>query len=484
MMNKTDDRPAQPDLKKNYIYRLIYELICFGVPLVTTPYLSRVLEPEGVGTYSFSYSVISWFIFIVLLGNAAYGTREIAMHRDKPKEYSRLFWEIELTTVISGIICLVVWGAVILLVPGYRIFFLALTPYIVGEMLNITWFYTGLERLGVIAATNGVVKVLGAVFIFLLIKSSDDLVLYCFISAMTILLANLSMWLCLPRCLVSAKPDLESLPQHFKNTFVYFVPSFATAAYMVLDKTLIGVITRDHSQNGYYEQASRIIVVAKGFSFVVLNSVVSARMSYIFAGGDNERIKEGIKRALDIVMFLGLGAVFGLIGVSHVLVPVFFGTDYLPSEELIYFLLPLVPVMGIGNCLEQLYFIPVGKRQESARYVLMGALVNLVLNLCMIPFWGAKGAAIASVLSEVFITAVYFAKSGGVLTLKDLWNSSCKRAAAGLVMAVLVFVMGRLALSGPLVLIIQIFSGIIIYFALLYVLQDRLLKKLLTRSEL
>ena len=97
----------QPDIKKNYIFRLIYELICFGVPLVTTPYVSRVLGAEGVGVYSFTYSVIAWFMMLVILGNATYGIREISRKRDDAKEYSALFWEIQILSIISLCICLV-----------------------------------------------------------------------------------------------------------------------------------------------------------------------------------------------------------------------------------------------------------------------------------------------------------------------------------------------------------------------------------------
>lgn len=477
-------RPAQPDLKKNYIYRLSYELICFGVPLITTPYLSRVLGPEGVGTYSFSYSIIAWLIFVVLLGNAAYGTREIAMRRDDPGEYSRVFWEIELTTVLSGLCCLILWTVVIIFVPLYRIYFLALTPYLIGEMLNIAWFYMGLEKMGVIVGTCGLVKLLGAVFIFLFIKDSGDVALYCFISAMTVMTANLSLWFILPKYLTVIHIDRGNIPGHFRNTLIYFVPAIATAAYTILDKTLIGIITRDHMQNGYYEQASRIIVVAKGFSFVVLNSVVSARMSYLFANDGSDRIRDGIRRSVDVMMFLGLGSVFGLIGVSYRLVPVFFGADYAPSEQLIYFMLPLILIMGISNCLDQLYYIPVGKRQESVRYVIGGTLVNLVLNICLIPLWGARGAAIATVLSESFIAVLFLINCNGFLRLMDIWTCAYKRIIAGLIMAVAVRILGVLPINEIVLLILQIVSGALIYISVLYALGDSFLRKIFLRRAI
>ncbi len=483
-METENTRPAQPDLKKNYIYRLTYELICFGVPLITTPYLSRVLGPNGVGTFSFSYSVIAWFIFVVLLGNAAYGTREIAMRRDKPEEYSPIFWEIEITTVISGICCLIIWGLVIILVPGYRIFFLALTPYLLGEILNIAWFYTGLERLGVIVATSGLVKILGAVFIFLFIKDSEDVALYCFISAMTVLAANLSMWLLLPKFLMGGHINRKRIPGHFRNTLIYFVPSIATAVYTILDKTLIGIITKDHMQNGYYEQASRIIVVAKGFSFVVLNSVASARMSYLYANDGSDKIRDGIRKSVDAMMFLGMGAVFGLIGVSHKLVPVFFGPEYAPTEPLIYYLIPLIIIMGISNCLDQLYYLPLGKREESVRYVIAGTILNLILNICLIPVWRAKGAAVATVLSESFIVVLYFFNCKGYLKLKDIWTCAYKRIIAGLVMAVAVRALGELSINGIVLLGLQIVSGALIYIVILLVLKDSFLKNLLIRRSI
>ncbi len=473
--------PAEPDLKKNYIYRLTYEIICFGVPFVTTPYLSRVLGPEGIGSYSFSYSVNAWFMLLTALGNSTYGTRSIARCRDDKKKYSALFWEIESTSVISCALCLILWAVVIALFPDYRLFFLALTPYLVGEMLNIAWFYTGLERMGVIVATSGIVKILGGVAIFLFIKSRDDVVLYCFITAMTLLLSNAALWLFLPKYLVKAKPDRRNLPEHLRSTLIYFAPAFATSAYMIIDKTLIGIITKDPLQNGFYEQASRIIVVAKAFSFIVLNSVLTARMSYLFATSGDEKLRSGIRLSMDAIMFMGLGAVAGIAGIGNVLVPVFFGKDFIPAEGLIYLLLPLVPVMGISHCLEHQYFIPVGKREISARYVMAGAGANLILNMCFIPFWGAKGAAVATVLAEIFIAALYLKNCDGFLTLSDIARCSAKRIFAGIVMAAAVRLIGLMQLNGVLVLVIQILAGALIYIAVLALIRDEFLNKIFRR---
>ena len=133
-----------PDLKKNYIYRLLYELTLLAGPLITVPYVSRVLGPTGVGDFSFTYSVATYFILFCALGLSGYGTREISRCRDNEAAVSRLFWEIRLSGMIPGLICLVLWGIFILLTTRYKLLYLALTPYLLGAIFEIQWFYIGL----------------------------------------------------------------------------------------------------------------------------------------------------------------------------------------------------------------------------------------------------------------------------------------------------------------------------------------------------
>ena len=137
----------QPSVKKNYIYRLSYEILILLTPFITTPYVSRVLGADGIGIYSYTSSIMTYFTLFAALGTASYGAREIAQHRDDRQKSSKLFWEIELMTVGTSLICLLVWIFVILFSSGYRYYYLALTQTLFGTMADISWYFTGYEQI-------------------------------------------------------------------------------------------------------------------------------------------------------------------------------------------------------------------------------------------------------------------------------------------------------------------------------------------------
>ncbi len=472
---------TQPDIKKNYIYRLIYELTLLAGPLITTPYISRVLGAEGIGDFSFTYSVTSYFMFFAALGIASYATREIAGVRDDRPAYSRLFWEIKLSGMIPGLVCLVLWAVFVMLNPVYRLLYLALTPYLLGTILDISWFYMGLERIKCTVVSGVIVRIIGFTLMFIMVRSREDVAVYCAINAVIILAANLGMWLFLPGYLTRVSIKDVPVSRHLKEMMVYFIPNIAMSIYLVLDKTLIGVITEDPYQNGYYEQADRIISVSKTFVFCVLGTVATARMSYLYANDRRDEIRSAISKSMDFIYFLGYGAVFGLLGVTHNLVPVFFGAGYEPVEELIWLMLPLILIVGISNCLESHYYVPAGKRAQSAGYIVAGAVLNFVMNICLIPLFGAKGAVIASIAAELLVSILFMINSDRCFTFDMIRRMSVKRVIAGTVMAAAVRFVGYLPINMVAALFIQVLSGVALYCLILFATGDELVRGFVKR---
>ena len=464
----------EPSLKKNYLYRVFYEVLILITPFITTPYISRVIGADGVGDYSFTHSIITYFMLFGALGTTSYGTREIAQVRNDNKKASRLFWEIELMTVVTTGACLLIWIAVIAFGGKYSLLYLALTPFLLSTMFDISWYFTGLEKIKNIVIRNSLVRIIGIVLLFVLVKSKDDIIMYCVINSCTALLGNLSMWLYLPGLLEKVNPKEFKYRHHFHETLVYFIPTIATSVYMVLDKTLIGAITGSSYQNGYYEQATKIIKIVKSVVFVAVNSIMTARMSYLFAEKRFTEIKQKISKSLDFILLLGVGSMFGLLGISYRFVPVFFGDGFEPVELLICIMSPLIIIIGISNCLGSQYYTPSGKRAQSAKYIIVGAVVNFVLNLCFIPFLSAVGAVIASVFAELVITSLYIKNCDGYLTVNIIGRMLWKKMIAGSLMTAVVYALGKVPWGNVLVLIIQMICGVGVYCLSLRLLKDKI----------
>lgn len=462
----------EPNIKKNFLYSTAYQILNVITPFITAPYVSRVLGAEGIGIQSYTASIQYIFLLIASLGTLSYGSREISMHRENVNERSKLFWEIELMVVCTTGIALLGWGFLCLFSVKYRIFYCVLSIGIFANMFDITWFFNGLEQFKLTVVRNSAFKIIGIVLLFALIRSSDDLLLYIFITAVTSLLSNLSLWPYMKRYLVKVDFRKLSFRRHFRETLVYFIPTIASSVYTVLDKTLLGLITNDAAQNGYYQQAEKIINLAKSVVFTALNSVVGVRNAFLFSEKRFAEIHEKIEISFNYIFFMGFGCCFGIMGVARTFVPVFFGTGYDQVVGLLYIFAPIIVIVGISNCLGAQYYTPCGKRKESTNYLIIGSVVNLILNLLMIPRFGAEGAAIASVIAETVVSILYVQFSCGYGNVSVLIKTGGKKMLAGIFMFCIVFYLNQLQINSLFVLVLQVVIGCSTYMAILLVLQD------------
>lgn len=470
----------QPSLKKNSVYRILYEVLKVVTPFITAPYIARVLEADGVGNYSYTHSIITYFMLFAALGTVGYGTREIAQSRDDKEKASKLFWEIEILSIITTCVCLVVWIGFIIFTTEFKLLYIALTPFLLSTLFDISWFFTGYEKIKDIVVRNSIIKILGVVALFVFVKSKEDLWKYCLINSMVMLLGNLSMWFYLPKMLAKVNFREIRLGHHFHETLIYFIPAIAISIYTYLDKTLIRLITQDAYQNGYYEEASKILGIVNSVAFMAVNSVMGARTSYLFANNKTDEIKEKIRHTVDFVYLIGFGAVFGLLGVARRFVPLFLGPNYDQVVPLLSVMTPLIVIIGTSNCLGSLYYTPSGQRKKSAKIIVLGAITNLCLNLLLIPRFGAYGAIIASIAAESLITIIYVQLSAGFLKWGTVAILSYKRIIAGVLMFVAVYITGRwLTISDIYVIIIQIVFGLAIYGTVLLIERDTMAYELI-----
>lgn len=471
---------AEPSIKKNLAFRIVYNILTIITPLITAPYVSRVLGGDGVGVYSYTQSIATYFTMFAALGTAEYGAREIARCRDDKEICSNVFWEIEFLTIITSAISLLVWIVLILIDKTYSIYFLALTPAIIATAADISWLYTGIEKIHYTVIWNMICKILGVLGVLLIIKSKDDLTLYIFMMSIITLIGNLSMWLFLKKEV--NKPNFKTIHvvKHFKETLKYFITSVAISVYTVLDKTMIGVLTKDSFQNGYYEQANKIINLAKTFAISSINSTLSPRMSYLFSNGEKDEINRRINNSLDLELLLSIGSCFGIIGIAKNFVPWFFGDGYEPVITLLYLMAPLIPIISFSTCLGSHFYVPDGRVMQSTRLTIVGSIVNICINAPLILLFGANGAVMATLIAETVISILYVHYSEGYMNLATIIKLASKKLLAGVIMTMVVIWLGNY-LHGNITLVIfaQIFVGLIVYGLILLILKDESTTKLI-----
>ena len=499
-MEETKTIHTKDNLKRNIVFNTIFRVLMIIAPFLTAPYVSRILMSDGVGVYSYTQSLVSYFTMFAALGTVSYGTREIARNRENKNEYSKSFWEIEIISVISTAICFAGWMLLSFLYTQYKVYLLLYSFMLLATAFDISWLYIGLEKYRYTIYINLFFKFLSVACVFLFVKTPNDIWIYVLIVSASLFLGNASMWFFLPSVLCKTKVNKTSLIHHFKETLVYFIPTIATSLYTVLDKTLIGALIQGETsvvidgeetvkkiseiESGYYEQATKIIDMIKTLTFVGIHGVVYSRASYLYKDENNEEIKKLSLGTFQIVSLLSIGAAFGLIGVSDIFVPLFFGPGYNKTTTLLIIMAALIPIISVSGSLGALYYSPSGKKKQSALFLIIGAIVNLIVSAPLVLYFNSVGAAVASILAELIIAILYFVYCKSTITFKEFISIIWKKILSGAIMLSLIVVVNifiKDSFPNHIVLFfLECIAGLSVYLLLLLLLRDKSMSIALT----
>lgn len=474
---------------KNYFYSLSYQILLLIVPLITMPYLARTLGIDKQGTFSILYAIISCFVVFGCVGLNLYGQREIAYYKNDREKCNRIFWEIELIRIFTLLISLLVYFAFIWfninvksIVNVYEpLYFVLFAIEIPSAMLDISWYYQGIENFRLQTVRNFIVKLVGLALILIFIKKPADLWLYIVIYTGMNLFGNLSLWVNKLRCDGFSAPDKKRFKVHLKRSVIMFLPQIATTVYAQLDRVMIGGLINDGNlQAGVYDNAEKIVKIA----LTVVTSialVMLSRVANTFMKNDHEKARGYIYSSFRLYMCLSTPIMFGIAAIADPFVDRFF-TDT-PNAELItpviIVLCPIILFIGGSSVFGTQYLLPTNRMKPYTFSVFTGMAVNVILNLVFIPVYGAKGAAIATVIAEFSVLAVQMIalrREFSPVMYLQCWRNFL----SGAVMFVCVAAIGRLINSSTIAsLFVQTASGVVIYFSLLFLLRDPFIKKYL-----
>ena len=458
-------------IQKNYILNAGYQILLLIVPLVLAPYLSRVLEPDGVGTASFVESVVDYFSLFATMGISTYGQREISYVQDDVDKRSEVFWNTKILGFCTSSMAIVTYIVFALLQKSNSTLYLILALNLVAVFFDITWFFQGLEEFGKTVTRNAVCRIFQVVYVFIFVKTKEDLPLYVLGLGLFTALGNLSLWAYVPQY-VKKIPAAKIRPfRDIRVVWSLFIPTIAIQIYTVLDKTMIGLITDSSFENGYYEQA---IKISKMLLAVVtaLGTVMIPRIGYHFSRNDTDTIQRLMYRGYRFVWFLGVPLCFGLIMVSSNFVPWFFGNGYEKVILLLRILPFLILAIGINTVTGNQYLIPTKRQGLYSVTVIIGAATNFSLNLVLIRLFQSIGASVASVVAETTIAVIQL-----VMVRKEIspWQVLCEGVhyyIAGAVMMLALWPVTTLLSPSILHTAIIVVIGAAVYFMLLLIQRD------------
>ncbi|MFR1127265.1 MAG: flippase [Enterocloster bolteae] len=388
------------DLKKNLSYKILYQILLILLPLVLSPYVSRVLGAEGIGVYSYTYSIAGMAALFGMLGVNHHGNRSIAAVRDDREERSRefcniWFWQIVLTAAAAlGYSCYLLFVCS----PGLRMISAIQILTVFNSAADINWLFFGLEEFRLTVTRNVVIKGLTVLSVFVFVKGRQDLWIYVCIMAGGVLLGNLALWTQAGKYVDFKRPQWARAKRHLIKLVILFVPVIAVSVYQRMDKVMLGSLSV-MEQSGYYENVEKIINIPKGV-ITALGTVMLPRMSYLISKDETALMRRYISRSMEFVMFSSSAMAFGIAAVANDFAPFFFGSGFAGTGPLIQLMSCTIVMVACANVVRTQYLIPRRRDRVYLQSVWIGAGVNLLVNLCLIPYQGALGAVIGTVAAE------------------------------------------------------------------------------------
>lgn len=474
---------AKKSIAKNYIYNLTYQILIIVLPLITTPYLSRVLSAEGIGIYSYTISIVTYFVLFGSLGIAMYAQREIAYIQENLTKRSKIFWEVFIVRLITLFISMVIFYFTFAFKGDYAIYYKILILEILANAFDISAFFQGMEEFKKIIKRNLIVKAISIASIFIFIKQPTDVGKYLLIYSLSNLIGNLSLWIYLPKHITKVDIRTLELKKHLKPTLLLFIPQIATQIYTVLDKTMIGSLVIDKAEVGYYEQSQKIV---KTILTIVtsLGTVMLPRIANEFANGKLKEIKNNILTSFNFVYFLSIPMVMGLIAVSKDLIPWFLGKGFEKSIYITYVISPIILMIGLSSVIGMQYLLPTKRQKQYTVSVIIGAITNLVLNFIFIPKFLSIGAAIGTVIAEVTVTGVQFYCIRKEFNIREILTMSFKYLLSALIMLIVITILNSFILTKYSALFrigMDVVCGMTIYLLVLIILRDQFINKLINK---
>jgi len=478
--------PSRTSVKVNAILNAIRLIVNMAFPVVTFPYVSRILDPEGIGQINFASSIVYYFILIASMGIPIYGVRQVARKREDHAELSKVVAELlllNLTCVLFS--CILFIGFIFIEGGTARSDLLRKLMYIYGisivfDPLGVAWLYEGLEDFRYITIRNLCFQVIALVLIFVLIRDKNDVIVYAGISVFSSVGSNVLNILHM-RKYVSFRDYVALHPlRHIIGILMSFAISISSTIYLNINMVMLGYMVGPHS-TGIFAAANkltRMVLVA----ITSLGTVLLPRASFYVSTGRQQQYIDLISKAIRIVVLFSFPCVVGLELLSSQVIRVIAGNAFLDSVTTLRIIAPTIIAASLSNLLSVQVLYANGREIATLYITVIIAAINIVLNLFFISSFKYNGAAVVSVVTEflLLIILAIFTRHSGIrihIGIKEILPIVVSTTVMGLAVKGLKYV-----LSSPVMnLLICVPAGIVIYTVMLFIMRDELVMEIRTR---
>lgn len=404
----------QKSLKLNVIMNMILTMSSFIFPLITFPYVSRILLPEGTGKVSFATSLISYFSMFAQLGIPTYGIRACAKVRDNREELTKIAQELLIINLVMSAISYVVLFLAIAFVPrlqNEKTLYVIVSLTIILTSIGMEWLYKALEKYTYITIRSVMFKFVALIAMFLLIHEKSDYVIYGGISILAASASNIFNFINVHKYIDLKPVGGYNFKRHFKPIGTFFAMACATTIYTNLDTVMLGFMKTD-ADVGYYNAAVKIKTILVSIA-TSLGAVLLPRASYYIENGFIDDFKKISKKALSFVFLVASPLMLYFIFYANESIFFLSGSAYEGSILPMRVIMPTLLFIGITNILGIQMLVPMGKEKVVLYSEIAGAIVDVIINALLIPRFASAGAAIGTLVAEFVVLVVQY------IALKD-----------------------------------------------------------------
>ncbi len=452
-------------IMKNLIYNIAYQILVMIIPLITMPYIARIIGATGFGIYSYHYSIASYFGLFSLLGIYNYGVRSIATCFDNKEKRTDVFFNIYTIQLIASLLVILCYlGYVFLFVTKDQDIAYLQIIYLLSLVFDINWFYFGLELFSLTVLRNVVIKLLSTAAIFLFVKKASDVPAYTVIMLGGMLLSQLVLWISLPQHIRIGTPSFAKIKTHLIPIFILFLPAIASSVFRTMDKIMLGILS-DKAQVGFYTQAEALEWTCLSV-ITALGTVMIPVASKLSSSGDRKKLSDYTQISFRCLTIFTIAIAAVLIGISPVFVPFFLGGEFVPTIYLTMLISPTMFFIAWENIIRTQYLIPNNLDKEFTISVFAGAIINFIANLFFIPHLKSYGAAVGTLLAEgtVFFIQAYMARHA--IPLLSILKSCRYYFISGILSCLLMLFLGTLSIQTIPKLMLQCSAGGLLFLLL------------------
>ena len=473
-------------VKVNYILNLINTGTQMLFPLITFPYVCRVIEADGIGQINFFQSIISYISLFTCLGIPMYAIREIARDRSDVVQMNRTAMEILLLHAMLTLVGYAIVAILCLTVPQIQVnipLFLILSLTIFFTAIGCEWFYQGIEDFKYITIRGLIIKTVSVVLLFIFVKSKTDLLYYGCYTVFGVLGGNIFNFFRLRKYIHRENIIFSELhiKRHIKPVLKVFSFSVVTSIYLQLNTVLLGFL-KNALAVGYFAAATKVMQMLLTMS-ACLGSVMMPRASHLIAENKEDEFNRLIQKSYDFTLAIALPMTIGLIFCAPSLITALCGVKFehsiLPSQ----IIAPIILMVAISNVFGIQVLFPKGKINIVTLCCGIGAVADLILNLCLIPFFSYIGTSIAYLGAEVATTVSMYFIGRRYIPIIYFKKSHLTYALGCIVMAFALYGLSLLQLPTLTILLLQGCCGVLAYFIILCICKDEMLVQILSKIK-